>query len=138
MRANIGLLLVVAGWSVLVGTTYVIWSIIEAGQIEWAGTTGLALTAVLAFFIAFYLWRSHRSQRGELPEDSLDSDIDDGDPEVGFFSPWSWWPPLLGIAAALGFLGMAVGVWISALGIGIFAIAIVGWVYEYYRGFHAR
>lgn len=41
-------------------------------------------------------------------------------------------------AAALVFVGIAVGVWISIIGVGIFVVAIVGWVYEYYRGYFAR
>ena len=50
------------------------------------------------------------------PEDRLDASIDDGDPELGHFSPWSWWPLILAISATLGFLGFAVGVWIAAVG----------------------
>ena len=51
--------------------------------------------------IAFYLGRVHRAQGGELPEDRLDANIDDGDAEQGHFSPWSWWPIMLASAAAL-------------------------------------
>ena len=51
--------------------------------------------AVLSAFIAFYLGRVHREQGAELPEDRLDANIDDGDAELGFFSPWSWWPIML-------------------------------------------
>ena len=46
----------------------------------------------MGILIAFYLGRVHNAQGGELPEDILTSDIDDGDPELGEFSPWSWWP----------------------------------------------
>jgi hypothetical protein len=106
--------------------------------VEWVGTVGLTLTAVLAAFIAFYLGRSYRSQGGQLPEDRLDASIDDGDPEMGFFSPWSWWPIILGSAAALLFLGLAVGVWIIAFGGALLVVALVGWVYEYYRRLFAR
>ncbi len=57
---------------------------------------------------------------------------------MGFFSPYSWWPLLLACAAALGFLGIAVGLWIGAIGLALFIVAITGWVYEYYRGYFAR
>jgi len=108
------------------------------GSIEWAGTVGLALCAALSVLIAFYLRRSYRGQGGELPEDRMDAEIDDGDAEQGHFSPWSWWPLILAFSAALVFLGIAVGVWLAIIGGAIFVVAIVGWVYEYYRGFFAR
>jgi Cytochrome c oxidase subunit IV len=119
-------------------TTYAFWSLLVYHQPEWVGTVGLTLVSVMALFIGFYLNRSFRSQGGELPEDRLDASIDDGDPELGFYSPYSWWPIVLASAAALGFLGIAVGVWISIIGGAIFVVAIIGWVYEYYRGFFAR
>ena len=60
-------------------------------------------------------------------------------PEQGHFSPWSWWPVVLAAAAALvvprsrhrrrGSRSSA-----SPL----LLVAIVGWVYEYYRGYFAR
>ena len=138
MRANIGILLAVAGWAVIVDVAYVVWNLLDNGGVEAAGTTALTLTVILALFIAFYLWRSYRAQGGALPEDRLDANIDDGDSEVGFFSPWSWWPLMIAISAGLAFLGLAVGFWIAFLGVGLFLIAIVGWVYEYYRGNFAR
>ena len=79
-----------------------------------------------------------REQNGELPEDRLDANIDDGDAELGFFSPWSWWPILLAGWAALAFLGLAVGPWITFIGVPLALICLVGWVYEYYRGNFAR
>src|SRR4051794_23541670 len=117
---------------------YVIWSLLDTHEIEWVGTIALLLTGALGAFVAFYLNRSHNAQGGEVPEDRLDATIDDGDAELGFFSPWSWWPIVLAASAALGFLGLAVGFWITYIGAALFLVAIVGWVYEYYRGLHAR
>ena len=31
-------------------------------------------------------------------------------------------------------MGLAVGVWLFPIGLAVFVVAIVGWVYEYYRG----
>lgn len=138
MRANINLLSVLAGFFVLADTAYSIWALITYGRVEWVGTLGIGLVAVMALFIGFYLNRSFQSQGGPLPEDRLDASIDDGDPELGHFSPWSWWPLILGLSAALGFLGLAVGVWIFFIAAAVFIIAIIGWVYEYYRGFFAH
>lgn len=107
-------------------------------SIEWAGTISIGLTAILSAFIAFYLGRSHRAVGGQLPEDRMDANIDDGDAEIGFFSPWSWWPVLLAAGCALIFMGLAVGIWIAFIGAAITVVSLVGWVYEYYRGNFAR
>ncbi|WP_425550639.1 cytochrome c oxidase subunit 4 [Amnibacterium soli] len=118
--------------------TYVGWALLTYGRVEWVGSIALGLVAVLALFIGFYLNRSFRAQGGPLPEDRLDAAIDDGDPELGHFSPWSWWPIILAGSATLGFLGFAVGTWIAFIAFALFIVAIVGWVYEYYRGYFAH
>ncbi|WP_127793396.1 cytochrome c oxidase subunit 4 [Agromyces sp. LHK192] len=138
MRANIVLFWVLAGFFAFAAALYIAWTWIEYGEPEWVGLVAISLTAVLAAFIAFYLGRVHAAQGGTLPEDRLDANIDDGDPELGFFSPWSWWPLVLAGAAALAFLGLAVGFWIAFIAVPIAVIALVGWVYEYYRGHFAR
>ena len=138
MRANINLFWVLAGFFLIADATYTIWALIVYREPEWVGTVGIGLVAVMALFIGFYLNRSYHAQGGQLPEDRLDASIDDGDPELGFYSPYSWWPIVLATAAALGFLGLAVGIWISILGGTLFVVAIIGWVYEYYRGLFAR
>jgi len=108
------------------------------GEVEWAGSVALALSAMLGGFIAYYLRRVYKAQGGELPEDRYDAGIDDGDPEIGHFSPWSWWPFLLAGGAGIALLGFGVGVWVTFIGVPIAGIAIIGWVFEYYRGYHAR
>ncbi len=138
MRVNINLLGVLAAFFVLADILYSVWALITYGRVEWVGTIGIGLVALMAVFIGFYLNRSFRAQGGELPEDRLDASIDDGDPELGHFSPWSWWPLMLGITAGLAFLGLSVGIWIFAIAMAFFLVSIVGWVYEYYRGFFAR
>lgn len=138
MRVNTNIFWILAVFFALADTAYSIWALIVYGRVEWVGTVGIALTGVLSVFIGFYLSRSYKAQGGELPEDRQDASIDDGDPEMGFFSPYSWWPVVLGGTAALGFLGMAVGWWITMIAGAVFLIAITGWVYEYYRGMFAR
>ncbi len=147
MRANIRLFLVLAGFCILVDAAYIIWNIIydsqnlatdpsggERSVVEWVGTITLGLVAVLALLIAFYLNRTRRAQSEELPEDRPEAEIDDGDAEQGFFSPWSWWPVALGGAAALLFLGLAIGAWIAIIGVTVGILALIGWTYEYHRG----
>jgi len=141
MRANVVLFWLLSVFFLLAAVVYTIWSYlagVDDHLIEWVGTVAITLSAVLSAFIAFYLGRVHKAQGGQLPEDRLDANIDDGDPELGFFSPWSWWPIMLAAGAALGFLGLAVGVWISFIAVPLALISLVGWVYEYYRGNFAR
>ncbi len=101
------------------------------------GTTALTLTFGLCFLIGFYL--VFTSQRMEpRPEDREDAEIEDGAGEYGFFSPHSWWPLACSSAAALIFLGLVVGWWLAIIGGGFGVIAVIGMVFEYYRGEHAH
>lgn len=140
MVANIRLFWVIAVFFVIVSSGYAVWGLMDPIQksVEWAGTIALGLVAVLAALIAFYLGLVHRNQGGVLPEDRLDANIDDGDPELGHFSPWSWWPIVLAGGAGIVLLGIAAGFWIAFIGVPIVVIALVGWVYEYYRGYFAH
>lgn len=154
MRANTGLWWLLTGFFAFIFLVYTAWNLLSrwdtnatGGQqmwdtitlsIEWVGSVALLFTALMAALIAFYVGRVHKAQGGELPEDVLTADIDDGDPEMGEFSPWSWWPIILAASAAVAMLGLAVGTWMLPIGLALFVVAIVGWVYEYYRGYFAR
>jgi len=144
MRTNTGLWWLLGAFFAFVAIMYTVWSVIAhpgvpfVSAVEWVGSVALLFTALMSVLIAFYLGRVQRAQGGDLPEDILTSDIDDGDPELGEFSPWSWWPIMLAFSAALGMMGLAIGNWIFPIGLGVFLVSIVGWVYEYYRGYFAR
>ncbi|MCC3279217.1 cytochrome c oxidase subunit 4 [Arthrobacter sp. zg-Y40] len=119
---------------------FLVVGVIYGYMVEWTEPVGylaLFLTAAMSGMIAFYIGFTGR-RVGPRPEDRLDAEIHEGSGEQGFFSPWSWWPLLLGISAAIGFLGMAVGWWILFIGAGLAVIALVGWVFEYSRGNHAH
>lgn len=148
MNASARLFWILAAFCFVMTIVYTVWTFLynqqglatdptggESGVVEWVGTIGLALVTVLSLFIAFYVSRVFKAQGGDLPEDRLDANIDDGEAEQGFFSPWSWWPIMLSAAAALVFLGIAVGAWIALIGGAIGIICLVGWVYEYHRGY---
>ncbi|MFM8351117.1 MAG: cytochrome c oxidase subunit 4, partial [Actinomycetales bacterium] len=68
----------------------------------------------------------------------LDAEVDEADPEYGFFSPYSWWPLGVGVGAFLITLGMIFAVWLIVLGFSVLILALVGWLFEYYRGSFAR
>lgn len=101
------------------------------------GTIALALSGVMAFLIGFYaLYTAKRVY--PRPEDRLDGNIDEADPEYGFFSPHSWWPLAVGFSVFLVVNGLIFAVWLLLLGAVVLAIALVGWLFEYYRGEFAQ
>lgn len=140
MKSNIVILWVLTAYFVLLAAVYTAWNLIEHGRPEWAGSASILGSGILGAFIAVYLMLVQRKQGGVLIEDMEESDIDDGDPELGEFSPWSWWPLVLAGAISLVILGLCIGFnfWMSFLALPLVLVAIVGWVYEYYRGHFAR
>lgn len=101
------------------------------------GTVALALTAGMAALVGYYLYFTAR-RLDQLPEDNEDGEIADIAGEYGFYSPHSWWPLALAGSAALVFLGPVFGWWITFIGVGFGTIALIGFVFEYYRGDHAH
>ena len=105
---------------------------------DWTGTSALVMTTLLAAMVTLYLG-FHASKMEPRPEDRKDAEIADGAGELGFFPPYSWWP--LWCAAALGVIvyGVAMGAWwLVIIGFGLGALALCGFVFEYYRGEHAH
>ena len=130
---------VLGGYFLVTGVLYIVWNHLAGRPFDPVPSLAILLSAGLAGLIGFYLNAVNRSQGGILlPEDRPDADIDDGDPEIGYFSPWSWWPFILGLGAAVVFLGLAVGVWIALFATPIVLIALAGWSFEYYRGNFGR
>jgi hypothetical protein len=97
------------------------------------GTTALALCGGLTFLVGFYILYTARRVYPR-PEDRGDAEIDEADPEYGFYSPHSWWPLVLGFATFLVVLGLIFAVWLVVFGVVVLALALVGWLFEYYRG----
>jgi hypothetical protein len=101
------------------------------------GTTALVMTGGLAFLVAFYVLYTDKRLDG-LPEDRANAEVDEADPEYGFYSPHSWWPLPVGFAAMLIALGFIFAAWLVVLGVSVLMIAVIGWLFEYYRGAFAR
>jgi Cytochrome c oxidase subunit IV len=101
------------------------------------GTTALALAVGLAFLTGFYLLFTGR-RLPERPEDNPDGEIEEGTGELGFFSPHSWWPLYVGLAAAISALGVAIGWWMFLIGLLALFLTTIGFVFEYYRGVYAH
>jgi hypothetical protein len=105
---------------------------------ELVGFPGLLAVAAMSFMVAVYLWLVDRHTGGVLPEDKLDGEIVESAGEYGHFSPWSWWPLLLGIGCALVFLSMAIDWWLLMLAGPVAALGLLGLIFEYSRGEHAH
>lgn len=101
------------------------------------GTAALTMTFLLTTLVTFYLG-FHATHMDPRPEDRNQAEIADGAGELGFFPPYSWWP--LWCAATLGLcvLGIIYGWWLFIIGVALGAIAVAGWIYEYYRGDYAH
>jgi hypothetical protein len=101
------------------------------------GTAALVMTFGLCALVAFYFLFTAR--RIDLrPEDDRNARMEDSAGELGFFSPYSWWPLALAASGAMTFLGVVVGWWLVILAIPCFAVSVFGLVFEYYRGEHAH
>ncbi len=133
MKIEIKLFLWLTPFFLLVG---VIYGFLTEWQ-EPVGYLGIPLVGGLMAMVGAYLALTAR-RIDPRPEDDEDGDIEDGAGDQGVYAPWSWWPLMVGLAAATGFLGLAVGWWVLYIGFMIGVIALVGWVFEFSRGQHAH
>ena len=119
-----------AGGAAFYGLIAVIYWVITK---EIVGSTALALTGALAFLVGFYVLYTSR-RVGVRPEDDPNANVEDAEPDYGFFSPHSWWPLAVAGATGVVLLGLIFAVWMLLLGVGLLMGALVGFVFEYYRG----
>jgi hypothetical protein len=132
MKAEAWLFVVCSVFFVLVAPAY--WFI----TLDPTGTSALVMTALLALLVTFYLG-FHASRMDPRPEDRKEAEIADGAGELGFFPPYSWWPLWCAMTLGVIVLATAFGAWwMMIIGFGLGAVALCGWVYEYYTGEHAH
>ena len=115
-----------------VGLIYAVWS-----DGEPVGTLGIPLVGGLVGMIGGYLALLAR-RIDARPEDDPLGEIEQGAGDQGVYSPWSWWPLAIALAAALVFAGLAMGWWLVGLGMVLGLVALVGFVFEFSRGQHAH
>ncbi|WP_370287590.1 cytochrome c oxidase subunit 4 [Nocardioides sp.] len=123
---------------VLVSPAY--WFITDAGEsgADWTGTSALVMTTLLTAMLWLYLG-FHARRMDARPEDREDAEVADGAGELGFFPPYSWWPLWCAAALAVVTFGIAVQAWwLFIIAIVLGAVALSGWIFEYYRGEYAH
>jgi hypothetical protein len=113
----------------LMGADVVYWYV----SYDPTGTTALALSVALCLLTGFYVLFTGR-RLPLRPEDDDKGEIAQGTGEIGFFSPHSWWPLWVGLAAAVTAVGFAIGWWLLIIGVVALMLTSIGFVFEYYRG----
>lgn len=133
MKIEIKLFLFLAPFFVLVGVIYGFATHFQ----EPVGYLGIPLVGALVAMVGAYLALTAR-RIDPRPEDDEEGEIEQGAGDQGVYSPWSWWPLVIAGAAAVAFLGLAVGWWVLYIGFILGIIGLVGWVFEFSRGQHAH
>jgi hypothetical protein len=99
---------------------------------ESVGVAGLFLTGGLSLIIGSY-FRFVSRRLEERPEDNPLAEVADGAGDLGFFSPGSYWP--LGVALAAAFVGISLAfmhIWMLGVAIAVLLAAVAGLVFEYH------
>ncbi|MGB6161523.1 MAG: cytochrome c oxidase subunit 4 [Pseudonocardiaceae bacterium] len=101
---------------------------------EPVGSAALTLSGGLTLIVGTYFRFVARRVRMR-PEDNYEAEVSDGAGEMGFFSPGSYWP--FGMALAASVLGMALAFdqwWLVAVGVVLVIGTVAGLVFEYHIG----
>ena len=98
---------------------------------EAVGITGMLLAACLAGMVGFYVWFTQKRIGKLMPSDNLTAEISDGAGELGFYSPHSWWPLPVALAAVAMGMGLIIGWWLTVIAVTALFFGIIGWVTEY-------
>ncbi len=130
MRVEAWIFLALTGFFAIAAVIYAFF----AGAEEPVGVVALALTAGLSLLVGTFLLFSARRLEAARPEDNGDAEVSDGAGDLGFFSPGSYWP--FGMALAAAFTAVATAfllVWLMIITVGFLVITICGLQFEYHR-----
>ncbi|MBF9127424.1 cytochrome c oxidase subunit 4 [Plantactinospora sp. S1510] len=134
MKSEWRLFGIVSLFLAIAGIVYGLWTHFETGRVEWIGTVALALSFLLTSMCGGFFWFVSR-RIDPRPEDRPDGEIADGAGEIGFFSPGSYWPFGLALAATIAGLGLVFWQW-WLIATGLIAVlgGACGLLFEYYSG----
>ena len=125
---------IIAAFLFVAAIVYGFWTEGQLGHVDWVGTVGLALAFLLLAMCGGFFWFVSR-RIDPRPEDRPDGEIADGAGEIGFFSPGSYWPFGLAVAASIAGLGLVFWQWwLIALGLISVIFGACGLLFEYYSG----
>jgi Cytochrome c oxidase subunit IV len=124
----------VAAFLAVAAVVYGLWTHASDGRVEMTGLVGLILACLLCAMCGFYFAFIARRMEPR-PEDREDAEISEGAGEIGFFSPGSYWPFGMALAACVAGLGVVFWqMWILVAGLIAVIATVCGFVFEYYTG----
>ena len=134
MRTEWKLFSVISAFLFIATFVYAFWTNGQLTGIDWVGTVALALSFLLTTMCGGFFW--FVSRRIDLrPEDREDGEIAEGAGEIGFFSPGSYWPFGIALAASVAGLGLVFWMWwLIAAGLLMVIFGACGLLFEYYSG----
>ena len=132
VEARVFLLIAVFLW--VVAVVYGFWTNATQGNVEVAGLAALILSGGLLGIAGSFFWFVSR-RIDPRPEDRKDAEIAEAAGDLGFFSPGSYWPFGLALAATVAGAALAfMQIWLLFVAlIGILG-AVGGLLFEYYTG----
>jgi hypothetical protein len=134
VEARVFLLIAFFCW--VIAIVYGFWSNKTDGHVEVAGLAALILSGGLLFIAGSFFWFVAR-RIDPRPEDRPDAEIAEGAGELGFFSPGSYWPFALALAATVAGAGLALmQIWLVIVALIAILGAVGGLLFEYYVGGH--
>jgi hypothetical protein len=134
MKVEARVFLAIAAFLWIIAIVYGIWTNKTDGHVEPAGLAALILSGGLLGIAGSFFWFVSR-RIDPRPEDRPDAEIAEGAGELGFFSPGSYWPFGLALAATIIGTGLAfMQIWLVFVGVIGLLGTVGGMLFEYYAG----
>jgi Cytochrome c oxidase subunit IV len=134
MKIEARVFLVIAVFCWIIAAVYGYWTDLDQGRIEVAGFAALILSGGLLGISGSFFWFVSR-RIDARPEDRDDAEIAEGAGDLGFFSPGSYWPFGLALAATLAGTGLAFAqLWLVLVGMATVLFMVGGLLFEYHLG----